>query len=240
MNNAVKKCIWKVTLFDENTVPFVSGTASFFADDIVLFRKEWEKRLLDSLPRYIESTRKEKEQKIRERLSRFDRSLQGEIVTEYYPTKNDAELNIVQCDKESLVYQEKHMKFTDFDVTLYNAYRYPGDYHFEELSVNVCWICWNHTYYKVGMYKITGGYTESFSGFRDIRNYGNPVVKCTYKSDSRRSDAANFLRDEFESLVYVPFAVFGNEEELLNDMQEDTLTQEEWERLLMDLPGEGG
>ena len=69
--------MYKVTLFDGNTAPYISNTFSVYCDDIDEFEKNWSGMETDEM-----------------RKQRFRRSKQGEMVTDYY---SDApELNIVQ------------------------------------------------------------------------------------------------------------------------------------------------
>ena len=72
--------MYKITLFDYNCASCTSGTASFYVDDIDIFEEKWSK--LETSP---------------ERIERFRRSKNGEVVTDYY--SDDEELNIVQEDK---------------------------------------------------------------------------------------------------------------------------------------------
>ena len=67
--------MYKITLFDYNCASCTSGTASFYVDDIDIFEEKWSK--LETSP---------------ERIERFRRSKNGEVVTDYY--SDDEELNI--------------------------------------------------------------------------------------------------------------------------------------------------
>ena len=75
--------MYKITLYDCNLPSCVSGVFSIYCDDIEKFEKDWIQ---------LESDK--------ERIERFRKSKQGEMVTDYY--SDSPELNIVQRDATSI------------------------------------------------------------------------------------------------------------------------------------------
>ena len=69
--------MYKITLYDYCCCPICDGTVSFFVDNLEDFEKNWKKCLGD---------------RDKERVERFERSKNGEIVVDYY--SDDEELNI--------------------------------------------------------------------------------------------------------------------------------------------------
>lgn len=91
--------MYKITLFDNNGIGFVSGTFTCFTEDIEDFKNRWF--LL------------EKDEKTKDR---FLLSLNGEIVTDYY--SDEAELNIVQNLNDYIEFSRRVFEFKDKDVVL--------------------------------------------------------------------------------------------------------------------------
>ena len=75
--------MYKITLFDANCPSCTSGVIRYFTDNIQEFKDRWEQ---------LETDEKTKE--------RFNKSLNGEVITDYY--SNAPELNIVQKDEKLL------------------------------------------------------------------------------------------------------------------------------------------
>lgn len=69
--------MYKISLYDYNCPSCTSGVAEFFADNINKFQEEWFKLEDD-----------------KDRKKRFLKSLNGEIITDYY--SDSPELNIVR------------------------------------------------------------------------------------------------------------------------------------------------
>ena len=98
--------MYKVTLFDGNTAPYISNTFSVYCDDIDEFEKNWSEMETDEM-----------------RKQRFRRSKQGEMVTDYY---SDApELNIVQKDENAKIFMERTIVIRNQTVRL--LYKYTGE-----------------------------------------------------------------------------------------------------------------
>lgn len=105
--------MYKVTLFDGNTAPYISNTFSVYCDDIDEFEKNWSEMETDEM-----------------RKQRFRRSKQGEMVTDYH---SDApELNIVQKDENAKTLIERTIIIRNQEVRLTNEYQHTASLFFEK------------------------------------------------------------------------------------------------------------
>ena len=93
--------MYKITLYDCNCPSCTSGVAEFYADNIIKFQKEWFK---------LEDDKDRKE--------RFLKSLNGDIITDYY--SDSPELNIVQEDNDAKILRTQSLHFSNHRFALYN------------------------------------------------------------------------------------------------------------------------
>ena len=129
--------MYKITLFDENSSSVSDGVVSVFVDSLEEFEKEW-----------IPLQRDEK------RIRRYFQSKNGKIVTDYWT--DDPKFNIVQKADMEMIREFTYTQ-TDKSMQLHNLYRYPSDYHFDELEISVRYVKADDAYLKLAKYKITGG-----------------------------------------------------------------------------------
>lgn len=224
--------MYKITLYDYNLPPFVSGTAEFYTEDIQKFRREWLE-LEDN----------------KNRIDRFLRSLNGEIVTDYY--SDDAELNIVQEDKKARIFGEEEICYKDKVFTLENGYSWTGRIKVKTASFHIKRFQFRRQYVIAGCYKLSGVAEERDVDYYDRQEvYGNPVLRTEYYSrnpyDSYRSiqdkelqdfrDFSNFERDTIESICYIVLKEFRS----LEEMQRYQIKKRDLENMMRDILGEAG
>ena len=219
--------MYKITLFDYNCASCTSGTASFYVDDIDIFEEKWSK--LERSP---------------ERIERFRRSKNGEVVTDYY--SDDEELNIVQEDKNAEILHEKHLLYHNKRMSLVNAYWWEGLYNVRDLDIHIRYVKFKGEYIKMASFIAQGISTYSmFDGekkFHRIMCFGNPVLNMQISEDSPSTSKrlSDYDNDVVESFVFLPI----NEYKTLNQMQKyfdsKRLSTNERYRLLFDIPGDEG
>ncbi len=252
--------MYKITLFDETTDSFVSGTATFFTDDLALFEKHC----------ILEKTTDTQE--------RYFRSKNGECVTDYY---SDApELNMVQFDADcellaskSFAYQEKH-------ITLLNFYGFKTELFASDVLITLAHIKHNGTYFLIGKYKLLGVCTKSRLDntlYNKCTAYGNPICietisgkalqleeetekaqqeffECRKNNEPERvietarmklfqshsrADPKDFAGCDIETCCYVTINKYKNRADF--DMEEiEEMTADLFVRLMQDIPGSCG
>lgn len=218
--------MYKITLYDYCCCPICDGTESFFVDDIEDFEKNWKKCLNGN---------------DKERVERFERSKNGEIVTDYY--NDDEELNIVQRDEDAKIIEETEFEKCNFEIELYNAYMWSSKYYIFNLKYKLRKILFKGKYYIIAKYKISGIAEHYFFAlgdenkkYEDVIFYGNPV--CNVTRGRRRHDYSStpdaFKDDKIDSFVW--HIVYNRRDSLT--MEE--LNEEELSYLLRDIIGEAG
>lgn len=171
--------MYKLTFWDENLPSFCSGIYSVYADNIEKFEKEWVKLV-----------------KNEERIADFYRSKAGELVTEYYPTPNDAELNIVQKDDASKILVEMQNTIENRIVTVHNGFDYPAIFWIKKMDIYCRYVKYENMYLRLMSFCIKGIAEEKNKEkkYQKVGLYGNPMLK--YKG---KKSMPNFYRsDEFE------------------------------------------
>ena len=220
--------MYKITLYDCNCPICTSRVAEFYADNINKFQKEWFK---------LEDDKDRKE--------RFLKSLNGEIVTDYYSDSPD--LNIVQEDKDAKVLRTEKLSFKNQKFTLMNDYWCSGDILVLDAEFSIRYICFQGQYIIAGKYKLSGvaSINEFSQGYERQCVYGNRVLKTQYHSfvDFDKgtplydiSDNTNFKDDIIESICYIPIKYFDTYE----DMQDYDLSYNDITMLMRDILGEAG
>ncbi len=220
--------MYKITLYDYNCPSCTSGVAEFYADNINKFQKEWFKLEDDN-----------------DRKERFLKSLNDEIVTDYY--SDSPELNIVQEDKDAKILRTQSLHFSNHRFALYNAYHCRSDILVNGAAFSLRYICFQGKYIIVGRYRLTGvASINNFSqGYERQCVYGNCILKTEYHSfvDFDKgtplydiSDNINFRNDIIESICYIPIKYFDTYE----DMQSYDLSHNDITMLMRDILGEAG
>lgn len=221
------KPMYMITLFDQNSASCTSGVFRCFVDDIRDFKKEWFK---------LNKNENQKEN--------FIRSLNGEMVSDYYV--ETPELNIVQQPSDYVLYEERDLHFKKLDITLHNAYDWPSDYYIEDMSVHVRWCFINKRYTKLATFRITGmakyeDFKPELGYYRSVTCWGNPILNNKQHNTKLLSDDfTEYANDTIDSIAYLPIDYFESEDELMKDACSDELSEEQLERLLQDIPGEAG
>ncbi len=215
--------MYKVTLFDNNTPGFISRVVSYYVDDIEEFQRRW-----------FSLERSEEKKK------RFLRSLQGEMVSDFYT--NEPELNIVQKDANFKVYEEKVIEKHDYYVTAVNGYGCKTKFYVKDMKINIRWIQFQDKYLKVAMFSTKGMTALRFDNeYYQVSCYGNRVLEKNFVSKVYCSDSPKvFAEDTIESIAYAVINTFKTEEELFKDMAVVAITDKEMDRLLKDIVGEAG
>jgi len=218
--------MYKITLFDNNCVGFVSGTFRCFTEDIEDFKNRWF--LL------------EKDEKTKDR---FLRSLNGEIIADYYC--NDPELNIVQILKDYVEFGRKNFEFEDKDVVLHNTWGSESIMKVRHISIEVLWTHIDGIYVKIGKYRIQGAamYDDEFeeTPYFQVSCYGNSILETKSKFGKYSTNELNYFDDDsIESIVYLPCNFFDSKEELEKDMLKGEISDDEIDCLLCDILGEAG
>ena len=233
-----EKEMYQIILGDINCPACTSGVVRYFTDDINEFKEEWMK---------IENDTATKE--------RFLRSLNGEIVTDYY--SDDPELNIVQ-KKQVEILGEKTF-FTAVDrVSIYNSYGYDSQFRIRRLIVKRKYINCDGEYLRIERYVLDGiakylenkydhdksegcEHNHGKNIYESPSFYGNPIIKHTNKPENwMHSTNFDLFEDKMRSICYLVTECFDNEDELLEDLKKDRLTDKDLEILLIDLVGEAG
>lgn len=219
--------MYKITLFDANCPSCTSGVIRYFTDNIQEFKDRWEK---------LETDEDTKE--------RFNKSLNGEVITDYY--SNAPELNIVQKDEKCKILKEKEIILEDEEITLENSYGYPSDYYIKSLKVIRKYVEFNNNLYRLDKFIIDGiarlPLMSQKGKYEGICCYGNPIIepKVSKLHFEYRDDFTEFRNEHFESICYIPTYWFDNPEDMAMDMDKETLSKEDILTLLMDIPGEAG
>lgn len=228
------KPMYKITLYDKNCCPICDGVARFFVDRLEEFEIPWmSKKSIDE------------EKKIR-----FQRSKNGEIVTDYYT--DDAEYNIVQRDDCAKVYWEKEFSYEKQSFVTYNVYDSSTEIYAEHADITLRFVRFGAENFLIGKYKLQGVcqkeklWEEDGESWTACSVWGNPIhiqkrkkeVFWKGKDGLNRYDypKEHFAEDSVETYCWVIVGLYGTK------MIEapDELTDEMIACLLKDIPGEAG
>ncbi len=216
--------MYKITLYDCNCPSCASGVAEFYADNINKFQKEWFKLEDDN-----------------DRKERFLKSLNGEIVTDYY--SDSPELNIVQEDNDAKVLRTQSLHFSNHRFALYNAYHCRSDILVNGAAFSQRYICFQGQNIIVGRYRLSGvaSINELIKGYERQCVYGKTQYHSFVDFDKGTplydiSDNTNFKDDIIESICYIPIKYFDTYE----DMQDYDLSYNDITMLMRDILGEAG
>lgn len=226
--------MYKLTFWDCNIQSCRSGTVSVFVDSLEEFEKCW-------IPKMV----KHKES---ESVERYFKSKKGELITDYYKTDNDEELNIVQEDRLAKVLRHRNYVRKNTSVNITNGYGYSLKYYFKELKLHIRYIKYNGGYYKVASFDATGG-CYKFDGYNQLKNWGNPFIQINndniyyHLSPADRKNVSKVIyeKDRANLFVWRMLKQYNSLDDLLEDAKESKrLTNDELDSLLSDLPGEEG
>lgn len=220
--------MYKITLFDYNCPSCTSMTVNFFCDNIDIFEEKWTKLERDEA-----------------RIERFKQSKAGELVTDFYQTDCDEELNIVQEDKDAEILHEKHLTYHNKILKLINSYWCESKYPVRDIDVHIRYIKFQDEYIKTASFVAKGICTYSLFDDRKyskVTCFGNPILSATYGKNSppasnRRSD---FDEDTVESFVYIPIKTFDTLKQMQHDFDSNRLSTRQRCLLFHDIPGEAG
>lgn len=227
--------MYKVTLYDDTTGGFVSGVALFFCEDIMKFREDLFGLTRDAAKR-----------------ERFERSLGGEIVTDYHQTDRDEELNIVQTDLRAEILGGRDYSFADRRLELRNFYGCIGVVRAARIEIHIKWIHFRERYYKVGSYELFGVARElPWKGedggplYAEQICWGSPVLRNICSAVERQSvygnpDFTKYRDNRISSICDICIDEFFDQDECGRSMSHYRLTKREISRLLRDILGEAG
>lgn len=217
--------MYKITLYDCNIPSCCSGTISYYHENIDIFAEKWMK---------LETNEDRKE--------RFLRSKSGEIVTDYYSDNPD--LNIVQEDKEAIVYYEKDVIFKDKWLKLHNGYGWGSDLHFDELVVSLKYVRYESNLLRLATYRAKGVCCKDVftdKDYSDVSCFGNRVLIESENKEPFTSDNTEDFKDKtIEFIAYFPLDTFENMESMKKDFDSPDLSDKELDRLLHDILGDAG
>lgn len=227
--------MYKITLFDEVSCSFVSGTVSFFVDEIEEFEEGWLKNPLVS----------------NDQKSRYRMSKEGYLVSDYYVTTEDN--NIFQQDSAANVLEEADYLLQDRKFRLHNLYECESIMYAKEAWIKFRKIRFKDKYYWVGKYKLSGAcIAEELDGkyWTNCHNWGNKILNIVNHSDILRKDFAGkrrtdcsksiFEKDTVETYCWVPIAISEGGEYDFPFNEEYLLSDEILDRLMRDILGEAG
>lgn len=222
-----KQKMYKVTLWDSTFPSCCSGTISIYTDNIARFKKDWEK---------LETDEASKE--------RFNRSLNGEIVTDYY--SDSPELNIVQFDENCrIIYKQVH-NLKNKEITLYNAYGYPSKYIIKNMLIERLYVKYQGKLLRLDRFKIIGitkinTYDRSDAKYMDVHCWGNPFLKHTNRTERFYcSNNISDFKDKITSICYYETKEFRSISALRYDAKKKFVDNRALEIMLMDIKGEAG
>lgn len=219
--------MFKITLFDNNVPSGGSGVFSCYCEDIDKFAEKW-------LPlQFCENTKE-----------RFLRSKNGEMVTDYYSDSPD--LNIVQEDKDAVVYFDKDVIFRDKWLDLHNGFEFATKFHFDELIVSLKYARYDGDLLRLASYKATGvcfynSFTSSNKKYGAVTCYGNRVLVESKNEEPFSSTSTEDFKDKtIEFIAYSPLGTFDDMESMKADFDNPNLSNTLLDILLCDILGDAG
>ena len=215
--------MYKVTLWDMNIPSCCSGTISVYVDDINDFQNNW--------------TKLERDEGARER---FQRSLGGELVTDYYGTDHDEDLNIVQKDDNAVVFAEGSIEMNDKWFEILNGYNWPVKIHVDNADIGIRFVKYGNKFMKLGKFSLKGVCMD-FGGYRELTICGNPFFNYEQLAEYNRyveNKIEDFSNDSYESFVWYELAEYDSLEDIM--AEELLITDDEFQLLFADLAGEAG
>ncbi len=223
--------MYKITLFDENCVSFVSGTVSFFTDELEEFERSW-----------LGNPHVSDDKKMR-----YLRSKNGECVTDYY--SDSEELNIVQQDENAVILNEKEFVLDKKEFLLHNAFGCKVVVYAEKAYIKYKIIRFKDEEYLIGRYRLEGVCDVEEDRITDVSCYGNPVINLVKPSDATalnekgryRQDRTKeeFRNDMAETFVWILVYRRYSKKEIPFD-DNFLLSDEILAELMTDIPGEAG
>lgn len=230
--------MYKLTFYDQCSLGIVDWPVSYFVDDLEKFEEKWIPLVQDKEP---------------ERLKRYERSKHGEIVSDFYG--DCEEMNIVQVDKEACVLEEKLFTFDNLDIDLVNSYQWESKHHINTLRYTIRKIRFARRYFLIGQYSIEGIYryheipdrwTGEIYHYMQEHVFGNPVcevkLRKLYGFDRPRPESERIISNRTEN--YAEDTIRSFVWHIIGECDATTaitmLTDEELQKLLVDIPGEAG
>lgn len=229
--------MYQIQLYDYNCSPIIDGVIRFFVDDLESFEKNW-------IP-HIKNKRDE------DRVTRYMKSKEGEIVTDYY--SDDPRLNIVQ-KKHVEIISEKSYTETDVTKSVNNAYGFPCTYHMDSITYHIRYIrnVSDGEFLKLCRYEIKGICSDDdlwgtgMDGkicrprYKDASVYGNPFVNLNRKSFLYSDSPKDYKDTEASLYVWHIVKIFEDKKRFINNSKHYRLGKLETQLLLQDFPGEAG
>lgn len=218
--------MYKITLYDTNIPSGASGVISYYCENIDIFAEKWMKLEADE-----------------DRKERFLRSKNGELVTDYYSDSPD--LNIVQEDKDAIVYFDKDVIFRDKELDLHNGFGWNTEFYFDELIVSLKYVRYENDLLRLATYKARGVCQSSFPSldkkYSDVSCYGNPVlIESENQEPYYSNNTENFKDKTIECIAYLPLGTFKDMESMQRDFDNPDLSDEVLDELLRDILGDAG
>lgn len=218
--------MYKITLYDANIPSGASGVISYYVENIDIFAEKWMKLEADE-----------------DRKERFLRSRNGELVTDYYSDSPD--LNIVQEDKDAIVYFDKDVIFRDKELNLHNGFGWSTEFYFDELIVSLKYVRYENDLLRLATYKARGVCQSNFpfldKKYSDVSCYGNPVlIESENQEPYYSNNTENFKDKTIECIAYLSLGTFKDMESMRRDFNNPDLSDEVLDELLRDILGDAG
>lgn len=215
----------KIVLFDNNTPSYWSSTKDYYIEDLEDFKRRWFKLIEDD----------------EERKERFEKAMQGEIVSDGYIVDSPA-FSMVQKINEGKFYIQGKVELNNQILKSQNGYGLKANVWVKDFVARVWWVCFDGELLKIADFKADGIAKQECDSYVQAFCHGNPVLESSFESMVYRAkDTLPFEDDKIESIAFCVVNKFKSEEELFqNFFNSDGLTEEEISRLLQDIIGEAG
>lgn len=224
--------MYKITLFDENTCSFVTGTVSFFVDSINEFEDVWLKNPLVS-----------DEQK-----SRYLMSKEGNLVSDYYV--DTEENNILQQDSDALILEQADFLLKNREFRLHNFYECESVVYAKEAQLKFRKIHFKGKCYWIGRYYLAGVcLAEDLERdvWKECPNLGNKILNivnpkeifCKEIKKKCGCGKETFEKYIVETICWVTIAA-SMDNKAYPFCEEYLLSDKTMDRLMCDILGEAG
>ena len=226
--------MYMITLYDMNSSPVSDGLARFFTEDIDHFEQNWASLCI--------------KRGDHERVERFRRSKNGELVTDYYV--DDSELNIVQEDPDAEVLHEKQFTLQDVAFFATNVYGWQQQYHVDHWDCAFRWIRFRKDCLRVFKYMPSEVCRIDVKRLREVNCYGNPVL-INNKGFVVEFDRgvpiidhplsySDFAGNSIETFCWLTGRYFKTRKEIESDFKSFEMSEEVMDRMFWDVIGEAG
>lgn len=239
--------VYKLTFFDNVSVPFCSFTIPFFTEDPESFEQCYFYRSAAGPDgKQVQTLWDEV------KYQNYQKSKNGEMIADYY--SNIPELNIFQYDETAKIQLLKEITLKDQELTLYNVYKWPGHFYVRDGWIQLATVKFKEKYHLIGKYHLSGlcqepsfvENTDGDYGYWQFFTWGNPIFyqhkislqpwKAKPEDIFYRNDfPKEMLKDDWlETCCWLPITS-SSDPLTLEDLPEDYMNI-----LMRDILGEAG